>query len=319
MTNAFKTFLTKMIDYTGLFPPAKLPFEAALPNYLAFQQTENQWLARSFICPTHQLAMLTDQLANFESPEPIWVTILGSGGDTAKTFMQNLLLDLDKISKFLSPSQSKAVLDKFEVKLPDSLSENEDPGLVTAFLKRVAAQFELSDLPGTRLFFEPTLNDEWIGILPAIIEGIHDFNMELDSHSARVGFKLRCGDPCPASDLVAVVIHHCAEQKVPFKTTAGAHHPLHQSSDEGDTHGFLNLFGAAMIAWNQHLTIRSTKKIIEDESIESFVFDDTIFRWGDYGVATEQIESARQEGCFSFGCSSFDEPMNGLKQLNLLD
>src|ERR1035438_579804 len=56
MLRSVRAFLDQVIDYAGMFPPAKLPFEDALQHY---EQVCKRWphskLLGGFICPTARL------------------------------------------------------------------------------------------------------------------------------------------------------------------------------------------------------------------------------------------------------------------------
>ena len=109
---------------------------------------------------------------------------------------------------------------------------------------------------GTTVFFEiaPERAGELLPILRPIggKAGCHTW----------VRAKLRTGgvvqDAFPSVEQVAGFILRCAELGVPFKATAGLHHPLRcvhpftyaADSPAGVMHGFLNLFTAAALAWS---------------------------------------------------------------------
>ena len=50
---SLKLFLIKLIDYAGLFPPAKLELEPALKNYSKYIQCDNNWMMSQFIIPVN--------------------------------------------------------------------------------------------------------------------------------------------------------------------------------------------------------------------------------------------------------------------------
>src|SRR5262249_39693309 len=106
---------------------------------------------------------------------------------------------------------------------------------------------------------------------------------------------------------------------IPFKATAGLHHPIRQYRDEVKTkmHGFLNVFGAGVLAHACKLTEQQVLDIIVDEDPKNFVFDDSSFRWKDHRATEHQITAARQL-VPSFGSCSFDEPRDDLRALGLL-
>ena len=150
------------------------------------------------------------------------------------------------------------------------------------------------------------------------------------AHNAKqanpVGVKIRTGgvkaSMIPSAEQVAFFIHQCRENQVPFKATAGLHHPLRHDSAELDVetkmHGFLNVFGAAILSHALDLSESIVHEMLVDESADSFSFDDGGFRWREYGVTSDQITQARKEFANSFGSCSFVEPIEDLRTLKLL-
>ena len=125
----------------------------------------------------------------------------------------------------------------------------------------------------------------------------------------------------PSIEQAAFFIHTCREKQVRFKATAGLHHPLRHNSSELDVktkmHGFLNVFGAAILSHARGLSESILREMLEDESAESFSFDDQGLRWRDHRASSDQITRARREFAISFGSCSFTEPLEDLQKLGL--
>jgi hypothetical protein len=135
---------------------------------------------------------------------------------------------------------------------------------------------------------------------------------------------LRCGGldakAFPTAEQVAFVIATCRDAGVPLKFTAGLHHPLRHFDADLQTHmhGFLNVFGAGVLAHARELDEETIQAIIEDEDPHHFVFEEARFRWKDHSATLEEIVAARKYAVLSFGSCSFDEPLADLRQLGLL-
>ena len=126
---------------------------------------------------------------------------------------------------------------------------------------------------------------------------------------AALGFraKVRCGGqsvPRPAA--LAELIWFCRRTGVPFKATAGLHHPVRA----GDEHGFLNLLAAAVFGDEQDA--------LEDEDREAFSLTADEFSWRDRTAGAEEIARVRRELFVGFGSCSAQEPIDELVALGLL-
>lgn len=83
-------------------------------------------------------------------------------------------------------------------------------------------------------------------------------------------------------------------------------------------HGFLNVFGGAMLGYAHDFSADQMAEVIKEEDADHFSFTDSGFRWKDYEVSTEEIEELREVALISFGSCSFDEPREDLQKLELL-
>jgi len=139
---------------------------------------------------------------------------------------------------------------------------------------------------------------------------------------AHVGMKVRCGgvtaDAFPAIDEIASFIDAAATEQVPFKATAGLHHPVrHLNAASGFVmHGFLNVLAAAALA--HHVDRAAIENILAEEDPAAFRFDDTSFSWRDDRVSAEELAGAREGVFVAYGSCSFTEPVEDLIELSIL-
>ncbi len=151
-------------------------------------------------------------------------------------------------------------------------------------------------LPGVRAFWELSPGRGLRGAVAAVRE-------------ARAGAKLRCGgETVPSVEEVAAFIDACRAAGVPFKATAGLHHPIRS----GDRHGFLNLLAAAV------LEDGDTEAIVAEEDPQAFALDDDALAVHGHRAGAKTIEAARAELFIAYGSCSFDEPVEDLTALGLL-
>jgi len=141
--------------------------------------------------------------------------------------------------------------------------------------------------------------------------------------------KIRTGgltpDAIPSSQHLADFLHTAAARRLPFKATAGLHHPIraeHPLTYAPDApravmHGFLNVFVAAAFAW-MHAPLPVPTEVLEETDARAFEFQDGELRWRGHSISTGQIADARANFAHSFGSCSFEEPVEGLRELGLL-
>jgi hypothetical protein len=140
--------------------------------------------------------------------------------------------------------------------------------------------------------------------------------------------KVRTGgltpDTIPTAAAIAGFLRACAKLRLPFKATAGLHHPVrsqHPLTYEANApcatmHGFVNVFLAAAFAW--HGADESTiVDVLSEANPAAFHFDE-VARWHDEELAAEQLAEARRHFAHSFGSCSFEEPVADLCRLGWL-
>jgi hypothetical protein len=115
----------------------------------------------------------------------------------------------------------------------------------------------------------------------------------------------------PSAASLTDFLTRAAARRLAFKATAGLHHPLRS----GGSHGFLNLFVAAVFAWYR---MEGVSEVLEETSADAFEFADGCLKWRSRALLTAQIAEARRDFAHSFGSCSFEEPVTGLRNLGLL-
>lgn len=312
--DARKAFLAGLIDDAGLFPPASLSMEDAVAAHRASRDGANGWMLSRFICPASRLPELPKQLAVEDATTPWKVSVIL---DTAsgERWLDGAVTDLAAARDFTSRAGSRAKIELIEAVLPaaletpllrkflDAVESAELPSPVTPYL----------ELPGTAPM------PETLGIIAEVRDGTDDANVCLPP-----GAKLRCGGateehfPTPAR--VASFIHRCDRLGIPFKATAGLHHPFrHLDAATGFVqHGFVNLVGAAILSSAGQLDERQLEEVIADENPASFALTPEGFSWRDHYASESEITAARASLFTSYGSCSFSEPVEDLTALGIL-
>lgn len=114
--------------------------------------------------------------------------------------------------------------------------------------------------------------------------------------------KVRCGGAeVPPARALGRFLRVCREAGVPFKATAGLHHP---HAEEGQ-HGFLNVLAACAFADEAALT--DAVELTRDA-----------LRWRGREAGAEELARVRREELVAVGSCSFFEPVADLQELEIL-
>jgi hypothetical protein len=317
MVRSLRALLANVIDYAGLFPPARLPLDESIRNYARYRGEPDGWMLGRFICPAARLAELSPFVdESFREGPPLAVSALGRGGTDAAGFRDGLRQDVNDVTDFRRRHGGRVTVNVLETRLPAGLTADELAEALTVAGRLTGP----NDSHGLMPFFEASAADDRDAILAAIA----GLGRTLKRREPVAGFKLRCGGvepsafPSPAQ--VALTITAARSAGVPLKFTAGLHHPVRRHDDGIGVmmHGFLNVFVAGVLANARGLDGAAVREVIEEDDATSFVFADDGLRWRDHRVSVTEIEFARRSAVVSFGSCSVDEPRDDLRALGLL-
>lgn len=290
---ALRTLLGGIVDYAGLFPPAGLDMPAAVHNYASYLTADDAWMLGRFVVPVARLMELDSALGGMPvAPSHEWrLTGVAS---------REIDADVEDARAFNASHVSRARIDVLEARAP-SLGE----------VDRVAAAVENSFLT----FVELPLNVDLDPLLAALKE--RGLNAKL-----RTGGMVR--DAFPSADQVARFIRGCLRAGVPFKATAGLHHPLRASYrltyDEGAPtgvmFGYLNVFLAAGLMANG-LSDEDAVRLLDERDATAFELRGDTVGWRGHLLTAEQAERVRERVAVSFGSCSYREPVDELRALTL--
>lgn len=289
MHASVKTLLSSIVDYAGLFPPARLDLPQAMRHYARYRSSDRGWMLGRFVLPISRLPEFEDWLPFLGAVEPIPIAAIVS---------KDWELDLERIESSDLRGQGDIAALEFPPLLQPADIESMLPHLPTG----VDAFFEIPS-------FEDS--DSYIAVL----------------QETGAAAKVRMGglnpEAFPNTAHVCQFVMTCAELQVPFKATAGLHHPLHarHSLPNGrlaSMHGFLNLAILAALAYSHEVTTEEGLVILHEARIDRFQIEDGGIGCGDLFLTLSQLKEARQQLFRSFGSCSVTEPIEGLKELNLL-
>jgi len=282
-----RAVLSGAIDYAGLFPPATLSLANTIANYRDYRASPDGWALGRLVLPASRLdevaAMSNLTTVPGDSGQPIPIAaVVGTG--TAD--------EVDAIERF-HQSQEFARVETVEVKAGS-------PGTALAVLAGIP--------PGWVIYLEVPPGDEGDRVL--------------DVAAARgTRAKLRAGGTeagaIPQADAVSHFLLAAEARGVPFKATAGLHHPLRgvypltyaPDAPVGTMYGYLNLTLAALAAWTGRGVEVVRSALLESEPAALRLGADAL-SWRDESFSLEAVASMRAEFFHGFGSCSFREPLD---------
>lgn len=292
--------LEHAIDYAGLFPPAGLGMISAVTNFAAYLASDTSWALGRFVVPVARLqefqAAADPLLASH--PVDVWRLAALAGSD--------LEADLRAIEDFNrqygSSSERKVIIDTLETKA-SSVAQIMDT---------------VHQAPKTlQAYVEIPIDRDPAPLLHALA-------------GSPLRGKVRTGGLTPEAfprsvDLIRFM-EAAVQAKVPFKATAGLHHPMRSEyrltyaadSPRGRMFGFMNVFLAAAFL-RAGMTRTDALELLEEESSQAIQGDAERLRWRGYSLELSDLQRARREVIIAFGSCSFTEPVDELQALHLLE
>jgi hypothetical protein len=291
---SLEKLLTGIVDYAGLFPPAQLSLPEAVLNYATYRNSNFSWMLGRFIV---QIDLLDEFVAEagefFGASSELWRVSVIANEDFYET--------VRRVDNFNAVHAAHAVCDALEIKVWSAAEIEHVAGNLP---HQVTAYFELP-----------------------LDEKLADLVGALSLHKQRA--KIRTGgvtaEAFPETEAIVRFVRTCLAANVPFKATAGLHHPLRclrpltyaENAPAGVMNGFLNLFLAAGFV-REGFKAELIREILLEEDPAAFVFEDNGLWWRqEHFLGIKQIERLRESHAISFGSCSFTEPVEDLRELGL--
>jgi hypothetical protein len=304
--SATRALLDRLIDDASLYPPAGLAPAPSLRAHGRDRESAYAFVQGRYVAPASRIVEL------LAAREP------------ALTLDLSVILDVaagaDPVAGAVARCADLAPLDgapgvaatSFELKLPDG----------TAAIAAMGAVIDaLSGRGDLAVWFEPAYNGGWSAAPAETFAALAALRER--SPAIAVGAKVRTGGLTPATvppvDDVAAFIIAAQDAGVPWKATAGLHHPVRHV--DGDTrapmHGFLNVFVAGIALHAGRVASDGVAAILAEEDPRAFVLDPIHAAWRDVVLDVDVILAGRAQ-CVSFGSCSFFEPVDDLRRLGIL-
>lgn len=297
--------LDELIDYAGLFPPAKLDMNPAVETFARHRAGPLASSLGRFVVPVGRLADFEAAAAPHLPPVPavddpdqapdLWgLSVLVSPAEDLTAVRS----DLEAIEAFndrhTAVAAGAAIVDTIELRA--SSGEAVD-AVLDELDDELYPYFELDHRADVR------------GTLAAIAG--------LDA-----GAKIRTGglaaEDHPTIEQLAKFIEACRMADVPFKATAGLHHPVraHQESVGTSQFGFLNVFVGAILLYGGAIDGAALREVVAEEDGKAFECRPDGLGWRGRTVSIETVVEARSRFSHSYGSCSFDEPTDELRAMD---
>lgn len=289
MTSTLHVLLAGLIDYAGLFPPAGESMEAATAKYSRYLEGPFRFALGRFLVGVGRLT----ELAGAKPDGQAWRLGVLVGGEVGS--------GVEAARNFARAQGGRFTVDAFEARAADAAALEE--------AMRAAPE-------DAEVFFEIPLEPDPTPMLEMLA-------------GTRFRAKVRTGGvtagAIPSTAHLARFLARAAALGVPFKATAGLHHPLRgpaaltyeKDSARAMMHGFLNLTGAAALAW-EGMTESGLELVLREERRDAFGFSENSVSIGGAVLSRAQLEGARRLFALGFGSCSFEEPLDGLREMRLL-
>ncbi len=293
MSTATGALLAGLIDYAGLFPPARLDMAPAVAAYAAHRRGGEGWILARFVVPIARLGEFEATLAALdraERGEVPWVLSGLLGPDVSG--------DARAADEFNRRNGGVAVVRSLELRV-DGV-----PQVQTA-RTAVPHWFEL--------FYEVPVRGDLRWLLAAI-----------RAMGGRA--KVRTGglEPAaiPAPETVLKFLEGCAAIRLPFKATAGLHHAVRgeqpltyeDGAPRATLFGYLNVVLAAAALWEGRPRAEA-RHLLEAQDAEGLVLGEDAVEWGGVRLSAGSLARARRESLLAIGSCSFDEPVGEIRAL----
>jgi hypothetical protein len=310
MKQTVRTLMSSLIDYAGLFPPAKLDMAETIEQFARASRSEEAWMLGRIIIPASRIGEF-EELAPSAMPGthaysgyqehadlPAWLISVVNDGELDATIERASTFN----ERHMDPDNGLCAIDAIELKAR-STEHIEEVIDVTPH--------------DFRLFIEIPWQEEMRGMMTALA-------------GTEACAKLRTGgvteDAFPPAERVAQFLALCHAAHVPFKATAGLHHPIRApyrltyepASPTGMMHGFLNVFLAAAFVRTNAMDEREATRVLEETSIENFTFEDNAVWWHESRIEAADLAKVRETFALSYGSCSFAEPVEDLRKVGLL-
>ena len=282
---SIETLLAGLFDYAGLYPPASLGLRSAANNYVEYRNSIHAAALGRFI-------VNLDRLGELRS------IAVDSLGELRLSVIATEDADWESLSRQIDAGLR---VETVEIKCNQAAA-------IEQIVRRIP--------PRLVTYFEVPINASGQAALEAI-------------GAAGARAKIRMGgvipDAFPSITNVVQMLTALARFRLPFKATAGLHHPVRSlrpltyqpEGPAGIMHGFMNLCCAAALLYSGG-EVDEARRTLSEEDAAAWRVEADALHWRDRSWTTDQLANLRQKFFLSIGSCSFEEPIHDLESLGWL-
>lgn len=325
--SARRALLADLVDDAALFPPASRPMDAAVLAHRRARRGPNRDLMGRFICPASRLDELWAGWANEAEPDaPLRLAVVVRPAP-GEPWPDAARADLETIGSLARAAGHAARVETVEIPLPQRLVERADGAAIREGADEIVRLAVDSGVPmGATIHLEIPVRTAWPQAVPAAVGALAAAAGGADRAAAGVGLgaKVRCGgadaEAFPTPEQLAAFVGACGRHRLPFKATAGLHHPFrHLDPATGFVlHGFVNLATASVLALRPGVDDVMLAEVLADRRAEDFALTDADLRWRNHVAGADEVAAARRTLFVAYGSCSLDEPVDDLRALGVL-
>jgi hypothetical protein len=270
--------------------------QEAVLNYATYRMSNYGWMLGRFVLPASRLSEFMDHAGEFISRDgkSDWRLSVIAGEDINQT--------IKEIREFQRLYPKGVKIDMLEVK---AATASKVENTVNAVPEGITAYFEIAEGK-------------------TFVDLVTTLAMKHQRAKLRTGGVVT--EDFPKTREIIRFVRTCMAANVPFKATAGLHHPIRcyrpltyaANAPQGTMHGFLNVLLMTGFA-RESYRVSLLEELMEEEFGEAFSFGELGVKWrDDHFLTNSHLSLLRRKGMISFGSCSFDEPIADLQQLGIL-
>lgn len=280
-----------IVDYAGLFPPASCSMGEAVSNYASYRYGPDRAMLGRFVVAASRLHEFGERAMRQEflpGPDEHW--------PLSVVFGANHPDELSRIADF----EAAFAVHRFRVEAIEAKVSS--PGEISLVVERLPSHWEH--------FFELPHLDDYTALVGAV---------KLAGASAKIRTGGTTPESFPTASQLARFLMAVTQHGVPFKATAGLHHPwrgnypLTYAPDSAryPMYGFMNVLIATALL-RSGATVELAQAALEEADPMAFEWSADAISWRDRLVTFDALAAARRNGFRGFGSCSFREPVDEL-------